>query len=306
MTESTYQLPENLQKLQGTIGIWTPTADSTPAQETGSIAQRAQNAGFSALWVPEAWGREVFVNASLMLAGTDEIIIATGIANIWGRDPVAAAAASKTLNAAYDDRFVLGLGVSHKPLVERLRGHEYVGPVAAMRAYLEAMRDAPNFSVEGRLRTSTVIAALGPKMLATAAELADGVHPYLVTPEHTAVARAAVGPVKFVGVEQAVVLGQSREEFLSRAHAYLQLYTGLDNYRNSWRRLGFTDEDFVRGGSNRLCDAMVIHGDEATILEKTQEHFEAGADHVCLQFLHSDMLITPFEDWDRLGLALAK
>jgi alkanesulfonate monooxygenase SsuD/methylene tetrahydromethanopterin reductase-like flavin-dependent oxidoreductase (luciferase family) len=95
-------------------------------------------------------------------------------------------------------------------------------------------------------------------------------------------------------------------EFLARAHEYLQLYTGLDNYRNSWRRLGFTDEDFVRGGSDRLCDAMVIHGDEATIMEKTKEHFEAGADHVCLQFLNSDMMVTPFEDWDRMGLALAQ
>jgi probable F420-dependent oxidoreductase len=304
VTDTTYELPENLQKLKGTIGLWSPTADLTPAKETGGIALRAEQAGFSALWIPEAWGREAFVNSSLLLGGASKIVIATGIANIWGRDPVAAAAASKTLNAAYDDRFVLGLGVSHQPLVEGLRGHQYVGPVAAMRAYLSAMQAAPNFSAEGRLRTSTVIAALGPKMLETGAELADGVHPYLVTPEHTAVARAAVGPTKFVGVEQAVVLGQSRDEFLARAHAYLEIYTGLDNYRNSWRRLGFTDEDFVRGGSERLCDALVIHGDESVILEKTKEHFEAGADHVCLQFLNGDMRATPFEDWDRVGKAI--
>ena len=306
MTSETYTLPENLARLRGTVGVWTPTADLTSAKETGALAERVERAGFSAMWIPEAWGREAFTNAGLVLAGSHSLVIATGIANIWGRDPVAAAAASKTLNAAYDDRFVLGLGVSHQPLVEGLRGHQYAGPVAAMRAYLSAMDAAPNFSSEGRLRFSKVIAALGPKMLEAGAELADGVHPYLVTPEHTATARAAMGPTKFVGVEQAVVLGQSRDVFLERAHAYLEIYTGLDNYRNSWRRLGFTDEDFVRGGSERLCDALVIHGDESKIMAGVKEHFEAGADHVCLQFLSDNMRTSPFEDWDRVGAGLTK
>jgi probable F420-dependent oxidoreductase len=217
---------------------------------------------------------------------------------------VAANNAAKTLNAAYDDRFVLGLGVSHRPLVERLRGHEYVTPVTAMRAYLTAMAAAPMLAPEGERRFATVIAALGPKMLEVGATLADGVHPYLVTPEHTARARAAVGD-KFVGVEQAVVLGQTREEFLNRAHAHLGFYTGLENYTNNWRRLGFGDEDFVRGGSERLCDTLVVHGDENAVLERINEHRRAGADHVCLQVLTDETNAPPLEEWRRLSAILA-
>jgi probable F420-dependent oxidoreductase len=173
-----------------------------------------------------------------------------------------------------------------------------------MRDYLTAMDAAPMRAPEGQLRYARVIAALGPKMLDVGATLADGVHPYLVTPEHTARARAAVGD-KFVGVEQAVVLGQSREEFLARAHAHLEIYTGLDNYRNSWRRLGFGDEDLVRGGSDRLCDAMVVHGDESVVLERVNEHRQAGADHVCLQVLGDQSLAPPWAEWRRLSSILA-
>jgi probable F420-dependent oxidoreductase len=228
------------------------------------------------------------------------LVVATGIANIWARDAVAAASASKTLNAAFNDRFVLGLGVSHRPLVEGLRKHEYASPVAAMRDYLTTMDAAPMFAPEGAQPYARVIAALGPKMLEVGATLADGVHPYLVTPEHTAQARAAVGD-KFVGVEQAVVLGQSRDEFLKRAHAYLEIYTGLDNYKNSWRRLGFEEQDFVRGGSERLCDAMVVHGDEGAVVARINEHRDAGADHVCLQVLSNESNDPPLEEWRRIA-----
>jgi probable F420-dependent oxidoreductase len=214
---------------------------------------------------------------------------------------VAASNGAKTLSAAYDDRFVLGLGVSHEPLVERLRGHQYETPLAAMREFLLAMDKAPMFAEEGSTRVAKVLAALGPKMLELSATLADGALPYLVTPEHTALARASLGD-QFLGVEQAVVLGQSREEFLRRAHEYLEIYTGLDNYRASWRRLGFTDEDFVRGGSERLCDAMVVHGDESTVQARIREHREAGADHVCLQALGEDIATPPLAEWRQLAV----
>lgn len=299
----TTSLPDSLARLDGTVGIWTTTHESLPAGASAEIASQLESFGYSALWIPEAWGREAFTNASLLLSGSSTITIATGIANIWARDAVNAANASRTLNAAYHDRFVLGLGVSHQPLVERMRGHNYAAPVAAMREYLTAMDAAPMFAPEGQHRVARVIAALGPKMLALGAELADGVHPYLVTPEHTAIARAAVGN-KFVGVEQAVVLGQSRETFLERAHAYLEIYTGLPNYRNNWLRMGFTDEDLVRGGSERLCDALVIHGEEEAILANIREHQSAGANHVCLQVLGTDLTTPPTDDWQRLGLAV--
>ena len=291
--------PASLEKLRGTIGIWTFAHESLPAERSGEIAAELESLGYAAMWLPEAWGREAFSNAGLMLRATSSMIVATGIANIWARDAVAASNAAKTLNAAYDDRFVLGLGVSHRPLVERLRGHEYATPVQAMREYLTAMDAAPMRAPEGERRYARVIAALGPKMLAVGASLCDGVHPYLVTPEHTAEARAAVGD-KFIGVEQAVVLGEDREEFLVRAHAYLEFYTGLENYTNSWRRLGFSDEDFVRGGSERLCEALVVHGDEDAVLARVNEHRDAGADHVCLQVLGDETNAPPLTEWRRL------
>ncbi len=298
------ELPLSLHRLAGTVGLWTMSFETVPASECAQIAREIESFGFSAVWIPEAWGREAFSSASLLLAGTSTLTIATGIANIWGRDAVAAAAASRTLNAAYHDRFVLGLGVSHQPLVERLRGHEYDTPLVAMTNYLAAMDAAPMFAPEASQPYGRVIAALGPKMLALAATAAHGAHPYLVTPQHTAIARAAMGD-KFVGVEQAVVLGEDRDEFLKRAHAHLDIYTGLENYRNSWKRLGFDEADFVRGGSDRLCDALVVHGDEEAVLNRIEEHQQAGADHVCLQVLGAELTTVPLEEWRRLGVAIA-
>ena len=292
--------PPSLEQLRGTVGVWTFAQETVNADRSGDIAAELESRGYSAMWLPEAWGREAFTNAGLMLSATSSMIIATGIANIWARDAVAAHNAAKTLNAAYGNRFVLGLGVSHRPLVERLRGHEYATPVAAMREYLNAMDAAPMRAPESEQRYARVIAALGPKMLDVGATLADGVHPYLVTPEHTARARSAVGD-KFIGVEQAVVLGQSREEYLNRAHAHLDFYTGLENYQNSWRRLGFGDADFVRGGSERLCDALVVHGDENVVMERINQHRLAGADHVCLQVLGDETNNPPFDEWRRLA-----
>lgn len=277
--------------------------DALAPQASAAMAGEIEHLGYSALWLPEAWGREAFTNAGLLSSATSSLVIATGIANIWGRDAVSAVNGAKTLTAAYDERFVLGLGVSHEPLVSRLRGHDYQTPLTTMREYLVAMDAAPMFADEGSTRVARVLAALGPRMLELAATLADGAHPYLVTPEHTLVARSIVGD-KFLGVEQAVVLGHTREEFLRRAHQHLEIYTGLENYRNSWRRLGFGDEDFVRGGSDRLCDALVVHGGEETIRAGVLAHQEAGADHVCLQVLGDEASTPPLEDWRQLSSAL--
>ena len=296
-------LPNSLQRLAGTIGIWTFT-DAVPAGSSSELALELESLGYAAMWIPEAYGRESFTNAALLLNGTSTITVATGIANIYARDAVSAAAASRTLNAAFNDRFVLGLGVSHQPIVQNLRGHDYSSPLAAMSDYLSALNAAPMFAPEGQHPFARVVAALGPKMLELAATSAHGVHPYLVTPDHTAVARTAVGD-KFIGVEQAVVLGQSREEFLRRAHAHLEIYSGLPNYRNNWKRLGFSEVDLVRGGSDRLCDALVTHGDEQAILDRVNEHRAAGADHVCLQVLGVDLATAPHEEWRRLAAIIA-
>ncbi len=289
-----------LDALRGTTGLWTMTLDAQPVEDLRAIVAELDGLGFSALWLPEAWGREALVNASLALAASTRMTIATGIASIWARDAVAAVNGARTLSAASAERFVLGLGVSHRPLVERLRGHHYESPLAAMRAYLEAMDAAPMHAADANERTPRVIAALGPKMLELAASHADGAHTYLVTPEHTASARAHLGRA-FLAVEQAVVLGASREDFLQRAHAHLDFYTGLENYRNNWKRLGFADEDFVRGGSERLCDAMVVHGDRDEVRARVAEHLALGADHVCLQVLGPDVSQPPLEDWRALA-----
>ena len=295
--------PSSLEQLRGTVGVWTSTHETLPADRSGDVALELESLGYAAMWIPEAWGREAFTSSSLLLAATSRITIGTDIASIWGRDAVNAANATRTLNAAFNDRFVLGLGVSHRPLVERLRGHDYQTPLAAMREFLVAMDGAPMFSPEGQHEYARVIAALGPKMLELGATNSNGVQTYLVTPDHTAVARSIVGD-QFIGVEQAVVLGGDRDEFLRRAHAHLEIYTGLDNYRNSWRRYGFNDEDFVRGGSQRLCDAMVVHGNESAVLARVNEHFDAGASHVCLQVLGADPTAPPLDEWRLIASAL--
>lgn len=292
--------PTELEKLRGTLGLWTMALDAVSPQQSSEMAQEIESLGYSALWYPEAWGREALTNAGLLLSTTSTLVVASGIANIWGRDAVAASNGAKTLTAAYDQRFVLGLGVSHEPLVERLRGHEYKTPLSAMREFLQAMDKAPMFADEGQTRVARVLAALGPKMLELSATLADGALPYLVTPEHTAIARESLGD-QFLGVEQAVVLGQTRDEYLRRAHEHLEIYTGLDNYKANWRRLGFGEDDFVRGGSERLCEALVVHGDESVILDRVNEHRGAGADHVCLQVLGKDVATPPLDDWRRLA-----
>ena len=296
---------ELLEALRGTVGLWTMTLDALAPSEAAETVAELDELGYPALWVPEAWGREAFTAAGLYLGASRRMVIATGIASIWGRDAVASANAARTLSAAFDRRFLLGLGVSHRPLVERLRGHDYRSPLAAMAAYLAALDAAPMVAAEKDERVLRVIAALGPKMLALGSSAADGVHTYLVTPEHTQRARQAIG-TSFLAVELAIVVGESREEFLARAHAYLEFYTGLENYRANWRRLGLSDEDFVRGGSTRLCDAMVAHVKEDDARAAAESHFAAGADHVCLQVLGpgGGRDANPRDLWRRLAPAL--
>jgi probable F420-dependent oxidoreductase len=293
-----------LERLRGTVGVWTLTHESVVPSRIGEVTNRLETAGFSALWAPEAYGREAMSGAQLLLANSSTLVVATGIASIYARDAMATAAAARTLVEGSAGRFVLGLGVSHRPLVERARKGTYDPPIPAMTKYLDELDQAPLLAAEHGTDVPVVLAALGPKMLALAASRTDGALPYLVTVEHTAIARAALGQTGFLAVEQAVVLGEDREEFLRRAHEHLNVYTGLENYRASWRRFGFGDDDFVRGGSDRLCDALVVHGDTDAIDNKVAEHRDAGADHVCLQVLGSSLVEPPLAQWDALGAAL--
>jgi len=270
------------------------------------IAFELEELGYGALWFGEAAGREALTNASLLLSGTKRIVIATGIANIYARDAVAMAAGQKTLAEAYPDRFLLGLGVSHAPLVEQLRGHQYQKPLAAMRAYLDAMDQAPYRSVAPPGKPLRVLAALGPKMLRLSAEHADGAHPYNVNPEHTAQARKILGPRPYLCPEQAVVLETDPEKARAIGRAFLGLYLTLPNYTNNFLRLGFDESDFKDGGSDRLIDGIIAWGDVTAIRNRIREHHSAGADHVCIQVLTADATAVPMREWRELASALLR
>jgi len=267
--------------------VWAGT-DELSAVETAAFARRVEAWGYGHLWIPEAVGREVFSASSWLLANTTRLVIASGIANIYARDPLSAAAAQKGLNEQSAGRFLLGLGVSHIPLVEGVRHHNYGKPVATMRAYLRAMKEAPYRAVAPAAAPKTVLAALGPKMLELAGAEADGAHPYNVSPEHTRQARALLGPEKLLCVEQGAILETDPSRARALARRFLGLYLGLPNYVDNWRRLGFTDADFAAGGSDRLIDAVIAWGGEKAIRARIQKHFQAGADQVCVQAIGAE------------------
>jgi probable F420-dependent oxidoreductase len=243
-----------------------------------------EDLGYSTFWYPEALGYESLSIASFMLANTKRLIIGSSIANIYARDPFTARRGLRTLSSLYDDRFILGLGVSHAPMVEKLRGHVYDKPVPTMRRYLDGLYEDPSNAAEWPL----MIAALGPLMLKLAAERTAGALPYNVTPEHTRKARATLGPDKLLAVEQKVCL--ETDPVAARAHARRELhrYMAMTNYRNNWLRIGFTEADLADGGSDRFIDAMVLWGDTATIARGLTAHLQAGANHVCIQPVHAE------------------
>ena len=266
------------------LGVWAGM-DGFTAEEAAAFAKRVEAWGYGALWIPEATGRNSFVLAAWLLANTTKLIIATGIANIYARDWVAAASAQKALNEQSGGRFLLGLGVSHVPLVEGFRGQHYGKPVATMRAYLEGMKNARYTAPPPPEPPKTVIAALGPNMLALAAEQADGAHPYNVTAEHTAEARKILGQAKWLCPEQMILAETDPTKARAKARETLAIYLSLPNYLNNWKRLGFTESDFADGGSDRLIDATVAWGNDEAIRARLEAHWNAGADHVCIQAL---------------------
>lgn len=286
--------------LPGRVGLWTAALEAVEPAAVPDVVAALEAQGWDALWFGEAYGREAFTAAQLYLSASTRMAVATGIASIYGRDAVAASSAGRLLADLHPGRFVLGLGVSHAPLVERMRGHAYGRPLQAMTEYLGAMDAAPWLSAGGQAPAPRVLAALGPRMLELARDRADGAHPYLVTPKHTAQAREVLGTGPLLAVEQAVVLSDDADVVRARAHWHLEIYTGLPNYRASWVRQGFGDDDFVRGGSDRLKAAMVVGGEQA-IAARVREHLDAGADHVCLQVLGPDASTPPVDDWARLA-----
>jgi probable F420-dependent oxidoreductase len=288
------------------IGIWTAQFDFHPAPVVRTAVQELEELGYGSLWIGENVGREPISQASILLAASQKITIALGVVNIWARDPLATVASQYTLSEAHPDRFVLGLGASHTKLVNNIRGHQYQQPLHAMTEYLTAMDQVgKRYRAVRPLHTTRVLGALGPRMLGVAASQTDGAHTYLVTPQHTAAARAILGPDKLLVPEQAVILDtdKSRARELGRRH--LSRYLPLRNYTNSFLRMGFTAADFEDFGSDRLVDAVIAWGDEAAIAERVTLHMQAGADHVCLQILDPDFRALPLPQWRNLATIAA-
>src|ERR1700744_4356806 len=236
------------------VGVGTDSFDGLPVREVQRVTAELDEQGGSSLWFGEAFGREVFTAAALLLGASQRLRVGTAIANIYGRDAVTCAAAARTLHAAHPGRFVLGLGVSHAILVEQLRGHVYGSPIQDMTSYLDALAGAPDLVPDEKELPPVVLAALGPRMTDLARDRAQGAAPSLLTPAHTAAARERLGAGARLVVAPPVVLtpGIDADEWRRRAHEYLGVYTGLPSYQVSFRRQGFSDADLVHGGSERL------------------------------------------------------
>jgi probable F420-dependent oxidoreductase len=278
-SETTFPLARRI----GRVGVWTGALGRASADQTREAAAEIERLGYGALWIGEGHTtREAFSHAGLLLGATERMTVATGIANIWVRDATAANAAANTLGEAYADRFVLGLGASHAPLVDH-RGHQYSKPLAAMRDYLAAI-DAAGYDAPRPARPiPRVLAALRPRMLELARDRASGVHPYFVPPEHTAKAREIIGDGPLLAPEQAVVLETEPAAARALAREHTSRYLSLPNYVNNLRALGFSDEDVADGGSDKLVDAIVAWGDIDAVKARVNEHLDAGADHVAIQ-----------------------
>ena len=254
--------------------------------------------GFRALWIPDVGGA-VFDAVGNLLAATKQTTVATGILNLWMHTASDVAASYAELTAAHGDRFLLGIGVSHAPVVDAGAPGRYRKPLAATASFLDEL-DATPQPVPAERR---VLAALGPKMLSLSARRGAGAHPYLVTPEHTAVARGTLGDGPWLLPEQTVILTDSAEEARAIGTDWLRSYLALPNYANNLLRSGFSEEDLAQV-SDRLFDAIIAWGDEETILRRVSEHRSAGADHVCIQVLLSDPKAYPREQWRRIAAAL--
>jgi probable F420-dependent oxidoreductase len=284
----------------GQVGIWSRELRFHPDQ--GAIAEAAaelEELGYSALFVPDIGG-DVAGAVDYLLEATQRVRVVTGILNIWLHPADEVARWRATVEQRWPGRFVLGLGASHKPVVETVLPGAYHRPLSKMREYLDGLDSAaPPVPASAR-----VLAALGPRMLGLARERSAGAHPYLVSPDQTHAAREALGPGLLLAPEQAVVLEDDGAVARQRARSFVGGYLALPNYVNNLLRSGFSEDDVAGGGSDRLVDAVVVAGDEAVIAERVAAHRAAGADHVCIHVTGGPGDDLPLESWRRLAPVL--
>jgi probable F420-dependent oxidoreductase len=270
----------------GRLGIFSGSLAAQPATIQRQVAAEIEKLGYGTLWYGEAVAREAFAQAAIFLSATSKLVIASGIANIWARDPLAMAAGGRALAEAWPDRFILGLGVSHAPSVAA-RGHEYARPVSAMRDYLDQMDLAQWRGPEAQL-PPLVLAALGPRMVALSAERTAGAYPYFTTDEHIRKVREQLGPEPFLAADLPVVLASGRAEARTIGDAHTSQYLRLDNYRSNLERVGWKPEDLEPPGSDELFDAVMAWGDVATVRDRINARLSAGADQVVLNLITRD------------------
>ena len=268
----------------GRLGAWYSTDKLGGPQQIRSFVQTVERLGYDTLWYPESRGYESLSVAGFMLSQTTKLKLGSSIASIYARDAFTSRRGLLSLQALYGDRFILGLGVSHVPMVEGLRGHKYEKPVPAMRGYLDGI-------TKGEAGSDTwpiAIAALGPLMLKLSATHTRGALPYNTTPQHTAEAARILGPGKWLVAEQKVTLETDPAKARALGRKELSRYMVLDNYRNNWLRIGFSEAELANGGSDRFIDAMCLWGTADKVREGLRAHFAAGATHVCIQPVHED------------------
>jgi probable F420-dependent oxidoreductase len=268
----------------GRLGIWYSTEKPGGARHVSEFVKTVEGLGYDTLWYPESRGYESLSIAGFMLSQTTKLKLGSSIASIYARDAFTSRRGMISLNELYGDRFILGLGVSHVPMVEGIRGHTYEKPIPAMRSYLNGITKGEAEANDWPI----AIAALGPLMLKLAREMTLGALPYNTTPAHTAEAAKILGPDKWLVIEQKVTIETDAARARALGRAELARYMVLDNYRNNWLRIGFTEADLANGGSDRFIDAMVLWGNAAKVKDGLREHFSAGATHVAIQPVHAE------------------
>lgn len=268
----------------GRLGAWYSTDKLSSPAQIREFVGTVERLGYDVLWYPESRGNESFAVAAYMLAQTTKLKIGSSIASIYARDAFTSRRGMITLNDLFGGRFILGLGVSHPPMVEGLRGHTYEKPIPAMRRYLNGItKDQP-----GAADWPLCVAALGPLMMKLSGEMTQGAIPYNTNPRHTAEAAKILGPNKWLAIEQKVTLETDPAKARALGRKELERYLALDNYRNNFLRIGFTEKDLENGGSDAFIDQMCLWGTADQVKAGLRAHFAAGATHVAIQPVHAE------------------
>jgi probable F420-dependent oxidoreductase len=287
----------------GSIGVWSGLLRNGERSQVLDVAAELEELGYGTIWFPGGQHEGLADHILSILQRTRRVVVATGIVSVWTHPSSAIAAQHHAIQQAHPGRFLLGIGVSHQHAVER-SGLSYERPLQKLKSYLDELDAAPQpVPVDER-----IVAALGPRALKIAGERSLGTHPYFVPPEHTRIAREALGPGKIVATEQMVVVEADPDKARAIARPLIDRYLHAPNYTNNLLRLGFTEDEFGSGGSDRLVDAIVAWGDAETILKRVEAHHAAGADHVCIQVLSDkpQELGPALDGWRQLARVVAR